>query len=81
MVPAEHPLWAQMFSSAIKPEIITGGTWDKEQHELQKKQRQSNQKTKPKLLLTAKLQRPLWQSAVEILFLVHDSEVSPENAV
>lgn len=29
MVPAEHPLWAQMLSSAIKPEIITGGTCNK----------------------------------------------------
>lgn len=46
-VPAEHPLWAQMFSSAIKPEIITGGTWDKEEHQLEKKKKKDKLTRKP----------------------------------
>lgn len=35
MGPAEHLWWAQMFLSAIKPEIITGGIWDKEENQLE----------------------------------------------
>lgn len=46
MVPPEHPLWAQMLSSAIKPEIITSGTWDKE-NKLEKTEDKPTRKPNP----------------------------------
>lgn len=70
MVPAEHPLWAHMFSSAIKPEIITGDTWDESKHQLEKmRTNQPENLTQSVAHSQATIQRPLSQRAVEILFL------------
>lgn len=82
MGPAEHPWWAQMFLSAIKPEISTGGIWEKEEHQLEKtKTNQPENQTQAVAQSQAKKASLAECSGDPVPCIMHDSTVTPENAV
>lgn len=82
MLPAEHPLWAQMLSCAIKPEIITGGTWDKEEHQLEKTRTNQPENQTQAVAHSQATKASLAESGRDpVPCVMHDSEVTPENAV